>query len=133
MLPSGLAEHVSDDEPLARFLTSRSHYSSNGLKVGAFLPNPKDNETSVFRHGKEPRDQLWRIAGEAMGSRAVHGAAIVSASVVRGVGLELKAHEPPPRHANIVGWPSSADVLLNRGHAKEFALRLAAKAELVTV
>ena len=131
MLPSGLAEQVSDDEPLARFLTSHNHYSFNGPKAVAFLPNPKDNTTSVFRHGKEPRDQLWWIAGEAMGSRAVRGAAIVSANVVRSVGLELEAHEPPLRHANIVGWPSSPDVLLNRGQAKELGLRIAAKAELV--
>jgi hypothetical protein len=58
-LPSGLEEIAADDEDLARYLTSSSQFNAIMVKPAAFLPNPKDHETSVFRHGSEPRDRLW--------------------------------------------------------------------------
>ena len=132
MLQSGLPEDVADAESLARFLTSRSQYNSKGPKAAAFFPGAADNKTSVFRCAKDPRDQLWQIARVAIGSRSLYGAAIVSAGSVRIVGLEVEALEPPPRHANIVGWPNPAeDALLNTGRARAIALRLAAEAVLV--
>ena len=61
VLPSGLPEAIADDEDLARFLTSSGHLSASmgTAKSAAFLPSPKDRETSVFRHGSEPRFGLW--------------------------------------------------------------------------
>ncbi len=132
MLPSGLPEQISDDEPLARFLTSRSQYNQQGPKAAAFLPSPADNMTSVFRHDKEPVEGLWRIAQQALQARVAYGAAIVTAVHVRNAGLLVQAEEPPPRHANIVGWPNDPDdVELSRAHAKEVALRIVQTAEIV--
>ena len=80
MLPSGLAEIVADEEDLARFLTSSSQFNAIMVKPAAFLPNPKNGETSVFRHGSLPREPLWQIATDHVGAnRTVHGAAIVKA------------------------------------------------------
>jgi hypothetical protein len=58
MLASGLPEIVADDEDLARFLTSSNHFNVRMVKPAAFLPS-SDDETSVFRHGAEPRADLW--------------------------------------------------------------------------
>ena len=133
MLPSGLDEQVGDEEYLARFLVSSSLFSSAGVKAAAFLPNPANGETSVFRHGLESLESLWRIAAEHLGAnRTVHGAALVQAIHVRSAGLQVAAKEPPPRHANIVGWPRrDDDPILGKAACKERALMIAQYAELI--
>lgn len=132
-LPSGLPEWVDDDEALARFLTSSSQFNSLMVKPTAFLPNPKNGETSVFRHAADPRDALWEIgAAYVAGDRTLHGVAVFKARHVREAGLEVKAHEPPPRHANIVDWPAAGlDQQMIRAEQKERALVIAKFAELV--
>ena len=133
-LPSGLAEAVDDEEDLARFLTSSSLFNAVMVKPAAFMPNPRDGETSVFRHGGEPRDSLWQLARDhAIGERTLHGAAIVRTRRVREVGLlDVVSSEPPPRHANIRGWVWSADDPdMGKAERKEQAARIAQHAELV--
>lgn len=132
-LPSGLPEVVDDNEDLVRFLTSSSQFNTVMVKPSVFLPNTKDGETSVFRHGGEPREELWQIGlDHAVGSRKLHGAAIFKASQVRATQLEVVAHEPPPRHANIIGWPWSAtDPEMGKAEQKEMALMIAQFAELL--
>lgn len=75
------------------------------VKPAALLPNPKDGETSVSRHGPEPSEELWELGLAAAGARPLYGAAIFEARVVRAAQLEVLADEPPPRHAVIQGWP----------------------------
>lgn len=103
------------------------------VKHTAFLPNPKNGETSVFRHPAEPRDALWEIgAVYVVGGRTLHGAAVFKAKHVREAYLEVKAHEPPPRHANIVNWPvTGPDQQMIKAEQKERALVVAKYAELV--
>lgn len=129
-LPSGLPEHVSDDEDLARFLTSSSHYNATAARSAAFMPNPRNGESSVFRHGAEPLEDPKAIAQTEVGAeRSIHGAAVVKAGVVREVTLEVRAKEPPPRHADIVGWPSSEDDPESaKAEQKRFAALIAQKA-----
>lgn len=133
MLPSGLAEIVGDEEDLARFLTSSSQFNTLGAKPSAFLPSPKVRATSVFRHGAEPRDSLWRVAREHLvGVRTLHGAAIVKAKYVRAAQLTVVAQEPPPRHANISGWPwSETDPEMAKAEQRERALQVVQFAEVV--
>jgi len=130
-LPSGLSDVVDDEEDLARFLMSSSHFNSMAVKHAAFLP--KEGETSVFRHGSELREQLWQIAANHVpGDRTLHGAAIVKARHVRAARLDVVASEPPPRHANIVGWAwSASDPEMGKAERKEQALLVAQHAELV--
>ena len=133
-LPSGLPETVGDDEDLARFLYSSSQYNSLMARPAAFLPNPKDRETSLFRHGREPRADLWRIGREHLpGGRTLHGAALVTARIVRTALLDVIASEPPARHAAVVGWPRDDDPELQRAQQKERAILLAQAAELLLV
>ena len=132
-LPSGLEEIIADDEDLARYLTSSSQFNAVMVKPAAFLPNPKDRETSVFRHESEPQDRLWAIGVEHVASgRNLHGAAICKAHHVRAVQLEVMAAEPPPRHAAIRGWPfSEVDPELQKARQKELAALISSKAEIV--
>ena len=101
MLPSGLPEHIGDEEDLARFLTQSHQFNATMAKPSAFLPGPKDRETSVSRHGREPLERLWEIGLAAAGTRKLYGAAILKARAVRAAQLEVLADEPPPRHAAI--------------------------------
>ncbi|MBI2803296.1 MAG: hypothetical protein HYX63_24015 [Gammaproteobacteria bacterium] len=132
-LPSGLSDSVADSEPLARFLTSSSQFNVSGVKPSVFLPNPKNNQTSVFRHGAEPREALWRIAREyAVGDRPLHGAAVCLAGDVRAVLLEVNPKEPPPGHANIENWSvNKNDPELTKATQKELATKIAQRATLV--
>lgn len=132
-LPSGLPEVIGDAEDLARFLTSSSQFNTRMVKPAAFLPNPANRETSVFRHGSEPRAGLLEIGTtHILGDRTLHGAAICKALHVRAARLEVAAKEPPPRHANIIGWPwSEADPELAKAERKELAALIAQHAEPV--
>ena len=132
MLASGLPEIVADDEDLARFLTSSGYFNAQMVKPAAFLPS-RDQETSVFRHGSEPREMLWTIGfGCPAAGRTLHGAAIVKAREVRAASLEVTANEPPPRHAVIRGWPYlSEDPDLQKAQQKEMAISIASKAVLL--
>jgi hypothetical protein len=133
-LPSGLPESVGDDEDLARFVFSSSQYNALMAKPAAFLPNPKDRETSVFRHGREPREVLWQIGREhATRERTLHGAAVVTAHSVRTALLDVIASEPPARHAAIVGWPWHDDPDMQKAQQKERAILLAQVAVLLLV
>ena len=66
------------------------------------------------------------------GARKLYGAAIFKAVHVRAALLDVVAQEPPPRHANIVGWPrSQSDPELEKAKQKERAVLIAQHAELV--
>jgi len=104
-LPSGLPDVIADDEDIARFLTQSNQFNKTMAKPAAFLPNPKDRETSVSRHGREPSERLWQLGLAAARGRTLYGAAIFKASDVREVGLDLTADEPPLFHAVLTRWP----------------------------
>ena len=133
MLTSGLPECVGGDESLVRFITSTSQFNAVMVKPSAFLPNPRDGKTSVFRHDRDPRAALWQLAADVIGEqRSVHAVALLTASDVRAANLEVEAHEPPPRHANIIGWPQHfSDPELARAQAKEWATVLAQRSRLL--
>lgn len=124
-LLSGLPENVSDDEDLARFLTVSGHFNTIGIRHIAFMPNPKDGETSVFRHAAKPAKELWRIGDANIVNGTLHGAAIIKAKDVRVNELTVLSDEPPLRHAAIQNWPMDNDPDLRKAHQKELALRLA--------
>lgn len=132
-LPSGRPEHVGDGEDLARFLTSSSSFNAVMVKPAAFLPKPGSNETSVFRHGAEPRESLWQLGQVHVGAtRKLHGAAIIRADGVRAAGMDVLAQEPPPLHANITGWDvGTPDPEVEKARRREQAVVLASCAELI--
>jgi hypothetical protein len=129
MLASGLPDQVGDDEDLARFLISSRHFRGGVVKPAAFLPNPKDRETSVSRQGAEPAESLWTLGRAAAGARTLYGAALLKARAVRALGLRVAAAEPPPRHAVITGWSwVENDRVLQKARQTEIAQQLASAA-----
>lgn len=133
LLPSGLEIYVGDDEDLARFLASSSHFNAQGVKHAAFLPSPKNRATSVFRHLNSSDESLRQLGKNIFGSeRTLHGVAVCKAQHVRSAQLEVEAAEPPPRHANITGWPwHASDPELEKARLKERAILLAKDAKLI--
>lgn len=129
-LPSGLPEQVANEEDVARFLTSSGHSNASAVRPAAFMPNPRNGETSVFRHGAEPLADLIEISGrEVGGTRPVHGAAIIKARAIRKTSLELRAGEPPPLHADLIGWPwKLEDPEFGKAEQKLIAAQLAQEA-----
>lgn len=130
MLQSGLPDVVSDDEDLARFLTSSGWFNSVGPKPSAFLPS-KDGETSTFRHDGNPPQELWAMFDEHVKTGTLHGAALVKAGDIRAADLRVAALEPPPRHAGIVAWPTDVDPVLQKAKQKERANLVASKAAMI--
>lgn len=129
MLPSGLPEVVGDEEDLARFLTHHSLFNTTIVKPAALLPSPRDRETSVSRHGREPIEELRQIGRNAAGTRDLYGAAVFKARVVRVAALDVVADEPPPRHAVICGWPwNDSDPEMQKAQQKEMASVIASSA-----
>ena len=97
------------------------------------MPGPLDAMTSVFRQQTHPLPAIWELGDREIGlERRVRAAAILTAAQVRHAMLDVQAHEPPPRHANIVGWPTApGDPDAIRARRKEFALLLVHAATLV--
>ena len=133
LLPSGLPESIDDSEDLARFLTSDSQFNTKGAKPSAYLPHPKYRNASVFRQGAEPAaDLLQTWLDNAGADRKLHAVAICKAAHVRAARLDVIAEEPPPKHANIEGWPwNEADPEMAKAARKELAALIAQKAEVV--
>lgn len=133
MLTSGLPEQVADDEDLARYLTQSNQFSAQHqmAKPAAFLPNPKDRETSVFRCVEISVEHLWGLGQQAVGERKLYGAAIFKAYVARSVQLDAEPDEPPPRHAAIRRWPwMENDPGLQKSRQLEMAAVIASSAGL---
>src|SRR5206468_5072835 len=105
LLASGLSAFVADDERLSRFLVFRRWFNPEGqyVKAPAFLPNHK-LETSVFRTTDVDEASLWPLADKTVLNREgaqLHGRADIFARQVRVTGLEIRAQEPAPRHADL--------------------------------
>jgi hypothetical protein len=132
MLPSGLPEFVADDETLVRFLTSSGHYSAKQARPSAFMPDPRDRRKSVFRYHSPADGELWALADSKLSpEHPAKAAAVVKAGEVRAAKIEIEASEPPPRHADLVGWPwIENDPEKQRAEQKERALKIAQKARL---
>lgn len=95
------------------------------MKARALEPQTDSNTTSVFRvHGlSEP--QVWDIGHRWVSdpqAMPLHGRAEFTAEAVASVGLFVVESEPPPRHAEIDGWPP------DKSAAISVAQQLAARA-----
>lgn len=129
-LSSGLPTLVADDERLSRFVVFRRWFNAQGnyVKAAAFLPDGK-LATSVFRTTALEEAAIWPLANDTLANREgaqLHGRGDIFARQVRVTGLEIRAQEPPPRHADLIRWSNE------KGAQKSFAQQLSAVAKLVT-
>lgn len=106
------AHSVTPAEPLARFVLTRSHINWEDsarprLRPEAFMPHPR-NELSVFRIEGLDQNNVREI-GEDVATRrgkTLIGRGEVTAGNIQSIGLRVEPKEPPPRHADILGWPA---------------------------
>lgn len=91
------------------------------------MPNKKDNKLSVARHSGIPVEEAQELANEYQ-VKDFYGSGVLIAKAIREESLELDANEPPPRHADIVGWPELDDPDLTKAKHKELAAKLAQEA-----
>ncbi len=89
---------------------------------------PSRGEVSVFRIDRLTESAIWKIGGDvaSKSERTLYGRGDTRAHELRKVGLDILPEEPPPRHANVVGWPEH-----DKPRQKLIALQIAAVATLV--
>jgi len=122
-----MIEPVTPSEVLSRIIMERKwcSLSDNRVKYAAFMPNPKNGETSVFRISGISDREVWEIGHREVGlkrDKPVLGRGDIGTSFVMTKGLNVVPSEPPVRHANIVGWPEE------KSEKRLIALELAAEA-----
>ncbi len=119
---------VIENEPLTRFIFSRSHFSAEQkrAKHQAFLP-PADLKLSVFRIENLSAEEIWKIGGRVESGRTehLHARADLPGGAALQAGLRAISDEPPRRHANIVGWSAE-----DKDSRKIAAMELASLAAL---
>jgi hypothetical protein len=118
---------ITSLETLSRFVLQKNWYrsSDNTVRHAAFMPNPNNGKTSVFRIYDLFEKEVWEIGDREVASKLgkpVLGRADIGASNVMAKGLMVLPSEPPERHANIVGWPEE------KSGQKLIALELATEA-----
>jgi hypothetical protein len=134
VLPSGLSAQPSPEERLARALFSDNQFNSTGPKFSAFMPSATD-KTSVFRQcDHDPALLSAACAAAASGhGKPAKRVAICTVAQVLDVKLDVVPSEPPPRHADLMGWPIHSDPERQKAERKLAAMQLAAVATVVAV
>ena len=116
---------------IGRFLFHRRHYapSKQTVKPGAFLPS--NGQTSVFEISGLREPDIRGLGTEVGSARGIapRGRGELTYRDVENVGLLFERDDTPPRHGNLVGWPSADGTRKDRN--KDVARRLAQKAVLV--
>ncbi len=120
---------VDPSETLSRFIMQSNWYrtSDNTVKYAAFMPNPSNNKTSVFRTSNLSTDEIWHIGDSEVSikrGKPILGRADINAFNVTERHLEVDPNGSPERHANIVGWPEE------KSKQKIIAIELSAVARL---
>lgn len=116
---------LQDSPPLTRFVIERKKVTINpadgSLRVKAKLFEPYQGKVSVFQTETWPEDKV-RDCGIAVArerGKRLYGWVILSASEVpdqlplgQECQLTVEFDNTPPGHANIIGWPSDKDDVL---------------------
>jgi len=115
-------------DDLTRFIFHKSYVrADNTVRGEAFLPNPKNDETSVFIISGISDKEIWEIGDTKVAahrSETLQGRADINENNILNNNLILSRDKPPERHANIIGWPKG------KSERKLIALELASKAIL---
>jgi hypothetical protein len=119
-----LGTDLTPSEITSRYLLQSGHYtaSTGRVRPRAFHPAARDHQTSVFRVQELTERQIWSLGDRYVASpsgKDLRARAELSVAQIREIGLQVEPAEPPPRHANIVGWPIEKDEWMSR--AQELA------------
>ena len=119
------------DDVLARFLLQKNHFkrAENRATPDAFMP-PPDLQLSVYQITNVPEDKVWALGRAVLKEHPqprLYGRADVRVGAVHEQKLKALQDDDPPRHVNVVGWPSYAD---GKDLLKSIAQQLAQSAKL---
>ncbi len=100
-------DSIRSSENLTRYIFQKKYYrpSNNTVKYNAFLPNPNNGDTSVFRISNISDNEIWNIGKTIRDDKIVIGRADIIASIVLSKNLKIIPSEPPQYHADISNWP----------------------------
>lgn len=119
---------VDPNEELARFAVEKSYFrADNTVRHNAYMPG-REKAVSVFRQSGLSEGEIWELGVAHVVKRwdkPLLGRAVIHVHHVLSQKLSVESAEPPPRHANILGWPDEHE------KQKEKALELAARATFV--
>ena len=119
---------VDPNEELARFAVEKSYFrADNTVRHNAYMPG-RQKAVSVFRQSGLPEEAIWELGMSHFAiprNKQLLGRAVIIVRDVSSQELSVESAEPPPRHANILGWPDEHE------KQKEKALELAAHATFV--
>ncbi|MDD5037959.1 MAG: hypothetical protein PHN78_01385 [Dehalococcoidales bacterium] len=122
---------VRPEESLGRYLTDESYFSrkNNTPRPKAFMP-PLDLRLSVFRIDGLKLGEIWELGQREVinampTKKQLYGIADIKTRKVQEVKLVVECDNKPPRHANIIGWPTEKD------ERKIIAEELAAESNLI--
>ena len=120
--------------PVTRFAIDRRWLdkANNQLKAVAFLPKLEEGgyELSVFRTDGLDSPQIWahgqaHFLSALPANRRFHGRGDFTTADIAAVGRGIRFNETPPRHGNVMQWPTEEDERM------AVAQELAERAELV--
>jgi hypothetical protein len=125
---SSAAHIIGASEILSRYIFSTRYFSRNPPRVKAEAYMPSRGEVSVFRIDGLSETAIWEIGSDVARKRdrTLYARGDTKASDVMRLGLDIRPNEPPPRHADLVGWPEN-----DKPRQKLIALQVAAVATLV--
>jgi hypothetical protein len=119
------------DDLLARFLFSQKHFKRTESRATpeAFMP-PPDLQLSVYLITDMSADDIWGVEKGVLTQHPkprLYGRADINVGVVHAQKLKAFRDDDPPRHVNVVGWPSYSD---GKDLLKSIAQELARAASL---
>ena len=120
---------ISPLETVTRYLLQSNEFSPEKRCVNpkAFMPHSVRLDLSVFRIQGLESEEIWSIGKHVAAQRGkkLYGTGNIAVANIQKNQLRIVPNEPPPRHADIFGWPKE------KSAQKLKAQELAAEATLV--
>ena len=100
---------VRNEGELARYAVHSGQLTSAAVKPKLFAPN-RQLALSVFRVHQFGDEEVEKLGTDVVRSRPdanrLYGWAEFDEDAVQSVALTMDKDDDPPRHANIIGWPT---------------------------
>jgi hypothetical protein len=114
--PEAAAAGVELDDAadvVSRFLFQKRHFkrAENRATPEAFMP-PADLQLSTFLTTGMTAAGIWELGKETLALHPqprLYGRAQLDVGVIKSQRLRALRDDDPPRHVNVVGWPTYAD------------------------
>ena len=101
---------IHPPETVARYLLQSNQFNrgKNRIKFNAFMPHPVRLDLSVFWIQGLENEEIWSIGEKHVATplgKKLYGSGNISVANIQKNQLRVVSNEPPPRHADILGWP----------------------------